>query len=78
MEPLTTGDFVDEHQPFRLFQTWYAEAQASEKYFGGRMGEILAETATFLADVGEVDSAGSVEFYTERVYSDALEAVAQE
>jgi pyridoxamine 5'-phosphate oxidase len=30
LEPLTTGDFVDEHQPFQLFQTWYAEAQASE------------------------------------------------
>lgn len=30
MEPLTTGDFVDEHEPFRLFEAWFAEAQASE------------------------------------------------
>lgn len=55
-----------------------AAAQAGEEYFGGRMGQVLAETATFLADVGEVDSAESVDFYTERVYSQALETVAQE
>jgi pyridoxamine 5'-phosphate oxidase len=30
LEPLTTGDFVDEQEPLRLFKTWYAEAEASE------------------------------------------------
>ncbi|MCF1482351.1 MULTISPECIES: pyridoxamine 5'-phosphate oxidase [Rhizobium/Agrobacterium group] len=27
---LTTGDFTDEHEPFGLFETWLAEAKASE------------------------------------------------
>ncbi len=30
MDPLTTGDFVDEQEPFRLFRSWFAEAEASE------------------------------------------------
>lgn len=55
-----------------------AATQAGEDYFGGRMGQILGDTATFLADLGEVDSAEPVEFYTERVYTTALDTVAQE
>ncbi|MEA3010422.1 MAG: pyridoxamine 5-phosphate oxidase, partial [Sphingomonadales bacterium] len=30
MEPLTSGDFVDAEEPFRLFRSWLAEAEASE------------------------------------------------
>jgi len=29
-EPLTSGDFTEASEPFRLFEEWFAEAQASE------------------------------------------------
>jgi pyridoxamine 5'-phosphate oxidase len=67
LEPLTSGDFADAEEPFRLFRSWLAEAEASEPNDPNAMA-LATVDADGLPDVRMVllkgaDEAGFV-FYT--------------
>ncbi|HEV7874537.1 MAG TPA: pyridoxamine 5'-phosphate oxidase [Enterovirga sp.] len=67
MEPLTSGDFAEAEEPFRLFRSWLAEAEASEPNDPNAMA-LATVDADGLPDVRMVllkgaDEAGFV-FYT--------------
>jgi pyridoxamine 5'-phosphate oxidase len=67
LEPLTTGDFAEEQEPFRLFRSWFAEAEAKEPNDPNAMA-LATVDADGLPDVRmvllkSVDEAGFV-FYT--------------
>lgn len=80
MEPLTTGDFVEEQEPFRLFRSWFAEAEAKEVNDPNAMA-LATVDADGLPDVRmvllkSVDEAGFV-FYTNTESAKGQELAAQ-
>lgn len=53
-----------------------AETQAGPEYFGGRLGEVLADTADFLVTARETDGTAPPQTYRQMPYPDAIEEVA--
>lgn len=55
----------------------YPDAAAQqEEYFSGALGGVLEDTAGFLVDVGQIDTAAPAETYQQMPYPDAIEEVA--
>lgn len=54
-----------------------AKTQLADYYGGDEMAKILQETATFLAEQGEIDEVADPQHYADGVYSTALEEVGQ-
>jgi pyridoxamine 5'-phosphate oxidase len=80
LDQLTTDDFTDESEPFRLFRAWYAEAQASEPNDPNAMA-LATVDADGMPDVRMVllkdaDETGFV-FYTNTESAKGTELAAQ-
>ena len=56
--------------------TYLRAADQQAEYFSGPLGPVLADTATFLAEEGEIGGAGTAQDYAAALHTDAIEAVA--
>lgn len=52
--------------------TYLTAKEQLDSYFGGQLGQVMADTAAFLAEQGEIDAPADVAHYTAAVHSDAL------